>query len=232
MLPLLMVAAVVLSVLGAGALTIGRLGAVRHDLQNAADAVALQAAYRLERFGLPTDREPDLAPAAALAQGNLRQPVRVRWVHWGDEGARPRQYAYVRIEVETRSPFVPTSTFRELLALSGTVRASAHARVDQDIFAPGDLECMYINNRYVHKPLGCRVGLTRAVTDRYQLTPHAFRRDGSGREQRVPLRDYANGKLYLDVNECESFVAIGSFSCAPRSGSKLVVRYNRPLLAQ
>src|SRR5262245_887514 len=232
MLPLLMVTLVVMAVLGTGAISVGRLLTVKRDLQNTADAIALQAAYRMERLGLPNNQVADLAPANLLAPGNIMQPVRVRFVRWGDQGAPPSQFSYVQIDVETREPFVPTASFRELLGLQGRVHATARARVDEDIFRPSQLRCVYANTGFGRSPLGCSVDLSRRVTDRYQLTPHAFRRDGSGREQHLALRDFESGRMLIGVSECEYFVAVRNFSCAPTSGDKLVVRYNKPVLVQ
>ena len=225
-LPLFMVLLVVLSVLAAGAISINRMVSIRSDLQNAAEAVALQAAYRLERFGLPTNSTADLAPALSLVRENSLRPAQVHWVGWGDLGRAPSRHAFV--EIELSAPMDSTSHFLEVLPLQTLVRTRARAQMDEDVFQPHDLHCLY--STFFGRPLGCRVPLTRAVRDPFQLSPHVFRRDGGGRETRLALIDFYQNNAYIAPQGCEFFVALQDHSCATRSNDKVVIRYNRPIL--
>jgi hypothetical protein len=76
--PTMIVAALLLCVVAMGAITIGRLAAVRADAQRAADAGALAALQIVRDRGMPFDASARAA-AEALARRNAALPARFQW---------------------------------------------------------------------------------------------------------------------------------------------------------
>jgi len=114
------VAVIVLSVLAMGAISIGRLAAVRSDAQQAADSAALAAATAVRERGLPFDATTR-ASAEAIARKNSRLPIAFQW----NVVDRPSGVDFtVTTSIDVSLPLLVFSDGRKTVQANATGRAA------------------------------------------------------------------------------------------------------------